>query len=129
MSNQTTQSKPRLSQCRICSEAGFPGQMISFINSGQKKADGKILWNLLNEDFSFHSHRKFQSIENDMGKPPARPSAFTDNVSPATTSQSADAAVVIMALTQLADAIKLLALSNVCGSEEQREEVRKRCLS
>lgn len=39
-----------------------------------------------------------------------------------------DTTVIIMALTQLADSIKLLALSNLASSEEQREDVRKKVM-
>lgn len=64
-----------MSICRRCAEAGFPNEKISFINSGKKRPDGKVFWDLLNEDYSLHIHKspteKFPQIEND--KPPARP--------------------------------------------------------
>lgn len=75
-----------------------------------------------------------QQIENDTGKLPARPCEFTDNVSPpsppaSALSAPADTTVIVMALTQLADSIKLLALSNLASSEEQREECRKKIMA
>lgn len=74
-----------------------------------------------------------KQIEYDTGKPSPRPdlTVTPPSFAPPMSAlpQSADSTMVIMALTQLADSIKLLALSNICSTDEEREQVRKGCMA
>lgn len=74
-----------------------------------------------------------QQIEND-NRPPARPSAFTDNLSPSSAPRShlsapADTTVIILAITQLVDSINLLTLAQLASSENEKNEIRQKVLS
>lgn len=77
--------------------------------------------------------KSLNGLENipNIERPPQRPSMdLTPPLAP-TGPQSAPIAdqTLIMALCQIADSLKLLALSNVARTEEQLSEVRHKCLA
>ena len=104
--------------------------MIGFQNTGKKKADGKPFWLLVNGDMSAHIHvapqaqgmktglRRISNLEQE-DKPPARPS-MTEEI----TESKSDK--VATALIEIANSLKLVALSNIAATEEERNSLKAR---
>jgi hypothetical protein len=107
-----------------CKANGFPNQMITFQKSTtRKKPDGKPFWILLNGDLSGHEHilpqsTGMQSIKNiEDSRPPSRPPMITNK-------EQTDSGAIITRLERIEEALKLIALSNIAATQEERETVR-----
>ena len=57
-----TQMVKSLVQCNKCNSAGHPNQMIGFLKTDKRKADGRPFWDLINEDGSAHVHKTTDKV-------------------------------------------------------------------
>ncbi|HEU5120205.1 MAG TPA: hypothetical protein VFT71_04385 [Candidatus Nitrosocosmicus sp.] len=77
--NQAEASNPlyqkKMRECTICSNAGFPQQLITFQSIGQDPVTGKTIWKPIDENGNEHKHK---SNIQDGGKPTFRRKNIVD---------------------------------------------------
>lgn len=112
--NQEIQNKPKMTECNRCKDAGFPGTLIFFVNSGQKKADGKIKWDIFSEDYSIHQHKQAgtTTIENVIREKAVEQNNGLDRL--------------ITALSEVANALECQCLTSLATTEAERSHVKER---